>query len=640
MSSLNKLAWRVFGGAAVREQTVSVGRVKLPSASVKVNKLRVPSLEELDLRVRVGRDLLEVPAMPDVGRTTTLQPLITRVLTEVGGPLAKPTVLPAAAEPLVSEIRPEGTVALPVEYHELLVKLGTPAVHGKVLVKPPADEERTQPDPLDLPPTIRPPIRRPLSTGEPYMAEDLYALLLPPAADLVDLSFEWPSDLYPFQVEGVEFLSHRRHALLADEMGLGKTIEAIGAIRVLMKAGWLRQVLVVCPASIKTNWAAEFRKWAPELSCQVVAGDRGDRRRCWRKPCHVLIVNYMSLIRDADYDYCSARKYDLVVLDEAQRIKNAGTKTAQTTKALERASSWSLTGTPVENSADDIRSIFDFVHPHLGLGHTAFADIPHRIEPYFLRRRKQDVLHELPPKRMVDRWLSLSSAQRAAYDEAETQGIAYLRDLGQAITITHVFALITRLKQICNFDPRTEQSCKLEYLREVLDEIAAAGQKALVFSQFTQTLEFLRGELSDLTPVAYHGGMSPTQKDAAVVEFTDSVDRPLMLISLKAGGLGLNLQAASWVFHYDRWWTPAAERQAEDRAHRIGQTATVMVERLMCEDTIEERIHNIQQRKQEIIDSIVERDYEEAIERLSTEEMFEAIGLEPELAEFTKRRLP
>jgi SNF2 family DNA or RNA helicase len=239
-----------------------------------------------------------------------------------------------------------------------------------------------------------------------------------------------------------------------------------------------------------------------------------------------------------------------------------------------------------------------------------------KIEPYFLRRRKEDVLDELPPKRLADRWLTLTPPQAAAYERAEKKGVAYLRDLGRQITITHVLALITRLKQICNFDPQTEQSCKLDYLREAIEEIAVSGEKALVFSHFVQTIEFLRDKLSDFSPVVYKGGMSPSQKDAAVGEFTEKPDRPVMLISLKAGGLGLNLQAASWVFHYDRWWTPAAERQAEDRAHRIGQSKALMIERLMCEDTIEERIHRIQQRKQRIIDDLVEADYEDGMERL------------------------
>lgn len=591
MGILSRVLWHVLGEAAFRRRNIDVVRLKLPAPRARVNKIHVPRVDELPVPgVRVGVD----PKRP----------------------------LLAAGE------------------REIDVQLLTPHVHGKILRSARQEQEPLRRDPIDRAGTISREARDRLPEAEEYLPEALYALLLPPVSDLIGVTFEWPADLYPFQIDGVKFLIRRRHALLADEMGLGKTIQAIAAVRILLKAGMVHKVLVVCPASIKHNWLREFRKWAPEVQCEVIEGNAEDRRWCWRYPCHVLITNYLSLIRDFDYGYCEDLSFDLVILDEAQRIKNPETKTAQTVKALQRRSGWGLTGTPVENSANDLRSIFGFIHPRIRLDHAGSSELRRRIEPYFLRRRKKDVLKDLPPKRMADRWLALAPAQREAYAAAETEGIAYLRDLGKHITITHVLALITRLKQICNFDPKTEQSCKVDYLREVLTDIAASGDKVLIFSQFVETLQFIAARLKTFEPLVYHGGMPSRERDNVVEQFTTNRQRPLLLVSLRAGGLGLNLQAASWVFHFDRWWTPAAERQAEDRAHRIGQSKGLMIERLMCENTIEERIHEIQQRKQRVIDDIVEYDYEDGVETLSVEEIFEAVGLEPELAQIARRRSP
>lgn len=635
--SVRELLWRSFGSAGARRAAVQVQQLGMPSVYPPVQKVHIPRLHELP-KPAVSRDIqqpLPVPSTstggaavaPPVPETwsDTLQPIPIPAITPVGAPIALP---------LCSR---RGAVDLIVGQTLVLPALACPPVHGKTLVSQSGSDGDTDTERMDL--SAR--TRRPLTAEpkpEPYLSEELYALLLPPAQDLVGLAFDWPADLYPFQMDGVRFLIQRRHALLADDMGLGKTIQAIAAIRILLKAGWIRRALVVCPASIKTNWLAEFKRWAPEVVCELVQGSAEDRKWCWGYPCHVLITNYRSLINDHDYGYCDNRVFDVVVLDEAQRIKNSETKTSRTSRALLRRSSWCLTGTPIENSADDMRSIFGFVHPKLNLHYVPDDELRDVIEPYFLRRRKQEVLDELPPKRIADRWLSLSPAQALAYERARTEGVAYLRELGHQISITHVLALITRLKQICNFDQRTGQSCKLDYLREGVEDIAEAGEKALVFSQFTETLEFLRAELAAFAPVIYDGRISTARKDGALQAFTEDPSHRLMLVSLKAGGVGPNLQAASWVFHYDRWWTPAAERQAEDRAHRIGQRKALMIERLMCEGTIEERIHQIQQRKQRIIDDIVEADYEDGLERLTTEEMFEVVGLEPELAEIAKRK--
>lgn len=599
MLKVRSLLWRIIGEHRASRQRVAIKQLRIPRLQSRTVEVPIPVLDEL--------------APPTV--TKNLFP-----------PISSPSCFPIE---LLTSVR---SLVVPCQ-------IEIPRVHGKILrSSPDMDNDDDGLEPLGLPFTLRSSRTLTNEDEEPYLTDELYALLLPPTSDLVGITFSWPAELYPFQIEGVKFLIQRRHALLADDMGLGKTIQAIAAIRILLKAGWIRKVLVVCPASIKTNWLREFKKWAPEITCKLIEGNAQERKVCWALPCHVLITNYRSLINDYEYGYCDERSFDLVVLDEAQKIKNPTTKTSRTAKALQRRSSWCLTGTPIENSEEDIKSIFEFVHPQLYLFGASRDVLRRQIAPYFLRRRKQEVLSELPPKIVADRWLTLTPEQQESYTTAEREGIVYLRDLGEHITIQHVFALITRLKQICNFDPGTKRSCKLDYLREMIQGVGAAGEKAIVFSQFVDTLSFLEHELSQFSPLLYHGGLSTAQKSKVIRQFADDPDRPLLLISLKAGGLGLNLQVASWVFHYDRWWTPAVERQAEDRAHRIGQTRSLMIERLMCQDTIEERIHQIQERKKRIIDSIVEADYEEGIERLSPEEIFEVVGLDPELAEIAMRK--
>ena len=618
MGLAQRVLWRWFGSRGATPAQVPASVVQL--------YLRRPDVASIDVLERSPTRGLK-PIIPQPRAASVRIPDLRELKPPPIRRARVPIDLPSPA-PVFEEVQ--------TRVARLDFELALPAVHGRVFPLEAAKETDEPAEPLAVPPTIERPPPDQAAVEEPYIPEELYALLLPPAADLVGITFEWPADLYPFQIEGVKFLTRRRHALLADDMGLGKTIEAIAAIRILLKAGWLRKILVVCPASVRTNWVAEFRRWAPEIQCELIEGDPEERKWCWTYPCHVLVTNYRSLLKDYEYGFCNDRRFDLVILDEAQKIKNPGTKTSQTAKALSRGSSWCLTGTPVENSADDLRSIFDFIHPDLNLADCFNHELRDRIEPYFLRRRKEEVLDELPPKQINNRWLSLSPAQRQAYIDAETQGIAYLRELGHEITITHVLQLITKLKQICNFDPRTGDSCKVEYMKDVLDEIAEAGEKALVFSQFVKTLEYVRAELGEHSPLFYHGGLSARERDEVVADFMESPDRPLMLVSLKAGGLGLNLQAASWVFHYDRWWTPAAERQAEDRAHRIGQTRQLMVERLMCENTIEERIHAIQERKRRLFEELVEGDYEDGYERLTEGEIFEAVGLEPELARLAR----
>lgn len=461
--------------------------------------------------------------------------------------------------------------------------------------------------------------------------QSLYFLLMPPLSDVLQRGFDLPFPLPAYQAEGVGFLARRKHALLADDMGLGKTIQAIVALRILLGGGFVKRALIVCPAGLKSNWKAEFRLWAPEVVVQVVQGDGGTRQLQWNSPRHVFIANYEILRNDSEF----LPPFDLVVLDEAQRIKNAETATARAIKAIPRRAAWCLTGTPLENSPQDLISLVSFMKPDVLLPSDAPPEtIRSAIAPYFLRRRKTEVLKDLPPKVHFTTRLELSDAQREAYLAAEEEGTVFLRSLGETVTLHHVLALLTRLKQICNFDPKTGESAKLDYLLESLTVLRETGEKALIFSQYTETLQFLFEHLGDYHPLLYTGEISRTQKDDVLRQFREDASCFVLLLSLQAGGVGLNLQEASYVFHFDRWWNPAVERQAEDRAYRMGQTRPVLVTRLITVETIEERIDAVLAAKQALFDRVVEEDVNASA--LSEAEYFHLVGLDPALAKIRR----
>lgn len=478
--------------------------------------------------------------------------------------------------------------------------------------------------------------RRAAATApELSLAERLLLVLRPPLESLLDPQgvLEWPGQLYPYQHEGVAALIDSDALLLADDMGLGKTIQAIAALRALVHWRHVSQALVVAPASLLTQWGRELEHWAPELRVTLVRGSRLERQRLWRARSHLFVVSYETLREDVGAGYRGGpmeTNWDVVVLDEAQKIKNADTKAARACKSLPRRVSWALTGTPLENDLDELASIVDFLTP---LPPTISVEgLLERHRELQLRRRKQEVLHDLPEKSVYDLWLQLDERQRETYERAEHEGIVYLRQLGETITITHVLALIQRLKQICNVCPETGASAKLDDLADRLGEIAAEGQRALVFSQYVDGDYGVGGilrRLEGLAPLAYHGRLSAHEKDEIIRRFKSSDHHKVLVLSLRAGGQGLNLQEASYVVHFDRWWNPAVERQAEDRTHRLGQKNAVTVYRYVCVGTIEERIDQILRAKQHLFDEYVDQVSIDPGKLLGEKEIFGLFGLEP-----------
>ncbi|MGD0898535.1 MAG: DEAD/DEAH box helicase [Thermoguttaceae bacterium] len=443
------------------------------------------------------------------------------------------------------------------------------------------------------------------------LEDRLHYLLQPPLETLLlGGSLVMPLRPFPFQFDGIAFLYPRHAAILADEMGLGKTMQAITTIRLLMLRREIATVLLVCPKPLVTNWQREFHLWAPELPVLVVEGEQARRAWQWRLPdVPVRIANYEMVVRDREVVERGGSdghrvRFDLVVLDESQRIKNRAGATSEVVRGIARRRSWALTGTPVENTAEDLVGIFDFLAPGFLSPEMKPRKMGRTVRDYVLRRTKEQVLTEMPPKLFRDADLELTPAQREAYRLAEEEGVVRLTEMGAAAKIQHVFELVLRLKQICNFDPASGESSKLERLEADLEETATSGRKAIVFSQWVATVRRLADALGRFGPLEYHGQVPSARRDGVVRQFRDDPGRRVLLMTYGAGGVGLNLQFASYVFLFDRWWNPAVEDQAVNRAHRIGTSGPVTVSRFLVLDTIEERIDRILQEKRALFDAI------------------------------------
>jgi len=465
--------------------------------------------------------------------------------------------------------------------------------------------------------------------GDIVKLEDrLYYVLQPPLENLMasgEMTF--PFEPFPYQFQGIAFLYPRYSAILADEMGLGKTMQAISTIRMLVRSGEIRNCLLVCPKPLVTNWRREFNAWAPEIPLSIVEGDSNKRRWQWTEAtAPVTIANYELLMRDRDV-LDSGIHFDLVVLDEAQRIKNTGSTTSEIVRSISRTRSWALTGTPIENRPDDLVGIFEFLSPgylQTGLSAKKMADL---VRDHILRRTKDMVLTDMPPKMFRDAELDLTAEQWATYKMAEDEGIINLNNMGEQITIQHVFELVLRLKQICNFDPLTGTSAKLERLEADMEEVAASGKKAIVFSQWTKTIDQMKPGLARFNPLEYHGKIPSAKRDGVLKEFKENKDRHMIIMSYGAGSVGLNLQFCEYVFLFDRWWNPAIEDQAINRAHRIGAKGAVTVTRMLALNTIEERINQVLEHKRELFAAVIDQTGGASSAGLSQGEIFGLFNL-------------
>jgi SNF2 family DNA or RNA helicase len=465
-------------------------------------------------------------------------------------------------------------------------------------------------------------------------------LLMPPLDSNFESQLEFPHNLYPYQVDGVRFLQEHTSALLGDEMGLGKSVQAITACRSLIRQGKITTALVICPKAVLTDWERKFWEWSPELRVRKISGNRDERQAQWRMPVHIHITTYDSLRNDFDEVNKRRRRnksqqhFDLLVFDEIQKTKNPSAQVTKTVRKVTAIYRWGLSGTPLENKIEDLETICETLQPdiweHFDFTENAYQSIS-------LRRRARDVLKDLPEKMTDYIWLDLLPEQQRKYAEIESKGKEELKQFEKDATIievfSHVLALINHLKQICNIEPESGKSVKLDYLQNDLEQLTEEGNKALIFSQYPNvTLREIMPRLQQFHPRIYDGSLSDHQRNKIIDDFQDGDENKIMLISSKAGNAGITLTRANYVFHFDMWWNPAVTNQATGRVLRIGQKARTVFERfLLTRGTIEERIHEIVKEKQALFNQYVDdlSESEGSIRKFFTEdELFGLFGLQ------------
>ncbi|MEP6863180.1 MAG: DEAD/DEAH box helicase [Deltaproteobacteria bacterium] len=493
-----------------------------------------------------------------------------------------------------------------------------------------------------------------------WLAEKLAGLRTPAGLAEVSPGDDLHAQLRPYQAVGVRWMHLLAElglgACLADDMGLGKTMQVIALLLISRRKVATSPHLLVAPASLLGNWTSELARFAPTLRVLVAhpsampAAALGAARAPKLTGVDLVITTYGTLARAP---WLTATQWGLAILDEAQAIKNPGTKQTRSVKTLDARARVALTGTPVENRLGDLWSIFDFLNPGLlgsakeftrytkRLDATGYGPLRELIRPYVLRRLKTDrtVIADLPDKTELTAYCPLSRKQVALYQQAVDDLSKRLRDSDGIHRRGAVLASLLRFKQICNHpshwlgdgDWREADSGKLERVRELAEVIAAKQEKLLVFTQFRETCAPLAAFLAVVfgrPGLVLHGDTPVKDRNQLVRRFQDEEDVPFFVLSLKAGGTGLNLTAASHVLHFDRWWNPAVEDQATDRAFRIGQRRNVLVHKLVCRGTVEEKIDAMIAGKRAVSRQLLEGNAELKLTELSDAELMAVVTLD------------
>jgi non-specific serine/threonine protein kinase len=503
----------------------------------------------------------------------------------------------------------------------------------------------------------------------PWLAETLRGLRSPEGLARVDPGPSLRATLRPYQQAGVRwlYLLHRLGlgACLADDMGMGKTIQVLSLLLVLQqestrghrRPGTASSSILVAPASLLANWAAEVERFAPTLKVLIAhpssmsAADLETMATEGLVDVDLVITSYGALLRQ---DWLTSTRWQMAVIDEAQAIKNPGAKQTRAVKKLNAQTRFALTGTPVENRLSDLWSIFDFTHPGLlGSGQAfgkyvrrlaetnSYAPLRELVRPYILRRLNTDksVIADLPDKTELKAFCHLSSQQAALYSQAVDE-LAEALDTADGMKRKGVvLAFLMRFKQICNHPSQwlgngswaEADSGKFARLRELAEVIAAKQEKVLVFTQFreaTQPLAAFLGRVFGREGLVLHGGTPVGQRKELVRRFQEDELTPFFVLSLKAGGAGLNLTSASHVIHFDRWWNPAVENQATDRAFRIGQSRNVLVHKFVCRGTVEDKIDRLIESKQSLVKDVLEGGTELQLTELEDRELLNLVALD------------
>jgi non-specific serine/threonine protein kinase len=495
-----------------------------------------------------------------------------------------------------------------------------------------------------------------------WLSSRLDALRSPELRADVKANAGLDAELRPYQKNGVQWLSTLRGlelgGCLADDMGLGKTIQVLGLLNMSRRKKEKGTDLLVVPASLVDNWRLEIERFAPRLKVLIAHPSRIPSPELKKLPTKrvaahdAVITTYGTVMRTG---WMKEHPWRHVILDEAQAIKNPGAKQTKAVKAMPSKWRLALTGTPVENRLGDLWSIFDFLNPGLlgsakafnGLcksmakSEQGYAPLRRLVQPYILRRLKTDknVIADLPDKTEVTAHCLLTKRQAALYQQSVDEMKKAIEELDGIERRGVVLAFLMRFKQICNhpsqwlgdgaYEPA--DSGKLSRLRELCESIAARQDKVLVFTQFREMTEPLLGYLTDVfgqSGLVLHGGTPVKKRQGLVKSFQEDDRVPFMVLSLKAGGTGLNLTAASHVIHFDRWWNPAVENQATDRAFRIGQKKNVLVHKFVCRGTVEERIDELIASKQKLSDEVLSQGAESSLTEMSNEELISMVSLD------------
>jgi len=501
----------------------------------------------------------------------------------------------------------------------------------------------------------------------PWLADILQELRQPDGLAQVSPGSDLKANLRPYQEAGVRWLYLLTRlglgACLADDMGLGKTMQVLSLLLVLKReSAEARPSLLVAPASLLANWAAEAERFAPGLRLLIAhpsvmpAADLRALDPARLADIDLVITSFGSLLRQP---VLGTIQWRVAIVDEAQAIKNPGAKQTRQVKQLQAQSRIALTGTPVENRLSDLWSIFDFTHPGLLGSDKVFANFTRRlakaehfgplrtlVRPYILRRQKTDkrVIDDLPDKTELKAWCHLSPSQAALYQRAVKELAAALEGAEGMGRKGVVLSFLMRFKQICNHPSQwlgdaawqAQDSGKFARLRQLAEVIAAKQEKVLVFTQFRETAEPLAAFLGSIfgrEGLVLHGGTPVAKRRELVQRFQEDELTPFFVLSLKAGGAGLNLTAASHVIHFDRWWNPAVENQATDRAFRIGQKRNVLVHKFICRGTVEDRIDQLIEAKQQLVRDVLEGGAELLLTEMSDRELLDLVKLDVHAAQ-------
>ncbi|NPA58397.1 MAG: DEAD/DEAH box helicase [Aquificae bacterium] len=487
-----------------------------------------------------------------------------------------------------------------------------------------------------------------------YSLFDLLTPLLMPEIDLdLPKDLQFPSKLFNYQIQGIKFLLSREFCLLADQMGTGKTVMSITAMRILFLQGKIKKALIVVPTNLISVWEEHLKKWAPELVFITLNGNKNLRKLLYGKESHVYLISYDTLKNDYKFSKELVNRFreslDLIILDEAHNIKNPGALKTKAVKFLSKTAKirWALSGTPLQNNLKELLSLYEFLNPYFNRPATIDEEgAKALIKPVMLRRRKKEVLKDLPEKLPPEiEKFELSPLQRAEYDyilgrETERLEEIYARFKGEKnfrfIMKQNLLRSLQKLRQVCNFPSKSVESPKMERLREMVLELVREKEKVVVFTNFVSAgvekiVKNLSFYINPDSIVVYYGGMDGKAKREAVEQFRKNPSKSVFVGTIGTAGEGLTLVEASYCVFFDSHWNPAKMWQAEDRIHRIGQKNRVNIYNFVMKDTVEEKILQKLEEKRKMFENVIEGGTATVEdEAVSLEELMEYIGFKRE----------